>query len=318
MNLALKKQEKIQTRGLKKTLKDLNKQKYLQLMVVPWVLWLLVFCYIPMYGIIIAFKDFQIGTGIMGSPWVGLKHFQMFFNNPEFLNIMKNTLCISFGKLIIGFPAPIILALLLNELTNLKFKKFVQSVSYLPHFISWVILAGIITRMLSSEGGFINDILMFIGLIEEPIMFLGYEKYFWGILISTNIWKGVGWGSIIYLAAISNVNQSMYEAAAIDGASRLQRVLKITLPSIAPTIVILLIFSISGILNAGFDQVYLLQNPLVLGVGEILDTYVYKVGLTQARYSYSTAVGLFKSIIGFILIMSTNWVAKKVSNSGIF
>lgn len=304
--------------NIKQTFKKFKKQKYLQMMVLPWIVWLIIFNYIPMYGIIIAFKNFQLGTGIMGSSWVGFSHFQMFFNNPDFFNIMKNTLGISLGKLLIGFPAPIILALLLNELRSARFKKIVQSVSYLPHFISWVILSGMITRMLSSEGGYVNDLLVGIGLMKTPMMFLGKEAFFWPILILTDIWKGIGWGSIIYLAAISNINQNMYEAAAIDGANRLQRIMKITLPSIAPTIVILLIFSMSGILNAGFDQVYLLQNPLVLDVGEILDTYVYKVGIMQGRYSYSTAVGLFKSVVGFILIITTNWTAKKVSKQGIF
>lgn len=298
--------------------KEFKKQKYLQIMVIPWVIWLIIFAYLPMYGIIIAFKEFQIGMGILGSPWVGFTQFKMFFNNPEFFNIMKNTLGISILKLVLGFPAPIILALLLNELTHEKFKKLVQSVSYLPHFISWVIMAGILTRILSGEGGVINELLLAIGLLQEPVTFLGEPEYFWGILVLSDIWKGVGWGSIIYLAAISNIDQGMYEAAAIDGAKRFQRILHITLPSIAPTIVILLIFSVSGILNAGFDQIYLLQNPLVLDVGEVLDTYVYKIGISQARYSYSTAVGLFKSIVGFVLILMTNWLAKKVSEQGIF
>lgn len=295
-----------------------KEQKFLQAMVIPWVIWLIIFAYIPMYGIIIAFKEFDVTKGILNSPWVGLMQFKMFFNSPDFWNIMRNTLGISLLKLVFGFPAPIVFALLLNELSSDRYKKTIQSISYLPHFISWVVVAGMLIRILSTEGGLINDLLILLGIIKEPVNFLGEQRYFWGILLISDIWKGVGWGSIIYLAAISNIDQEMYESAIVDGASRLKRIIHITLPSIAPTIVVLLIFSLSGILNANFDQIYLLQNPLILEVSEVIDTYVFKTGISQGRFSYSTAAGLFKSVISVILIIITNILSKKISGHGIW
>jgi len=295
-----------------------KKQIYLQIQVIPWIVWLIVFMYFPMYGVILAFKEFQLGSGIFGSPWVGLSQFSMFLDSPEFVQIMRNTLAISLLKLMFGFPAPILFALLLNELAGARFKKWVQTVSYLPYFISWVIVSGMVFQFLSLQDGVINPLLQALGFIREPIMFMGESKYFWAILVVTEIWKSVGWGSIIYIAAISSIDQTMYEAAMVDGASRLKRMLHITLPSIAPTIVILLIFAVSGVLNANFDQVYLMQTPLVTDVGEIIDTYVYKSGILTARYSFATAVDLFKSVIGFVLIISANWVSKKISDNGIW
>ncbi|RAV21276.1 ABC transporter permease [Paenibacillus contaminans] len=296
----------------------LGKQKYLQMMIVPWIVWVIVFHYIPMYGVVIAFQEYQPLKGITGSPWVGFDQFRAFFQNPEFWNLMRNTLGISLWKLIWGFPMPILFALLLNELTGNRFKRFVQTVSYLPHFISWVVMAGIVYGLLSLDVGVINRLLLAVGLLDEPIMFLGDSRFYWPILIISDIWKELGWGAIIYLAAIAGVDPALYEAAEIDGANRLRKMVHITLPSIAPTIVILLIFQISGILNSSFDQLYLLQNPMVLDVGEVIDTYVYKTGLTQGRFSYSTAVGLFKSLIGFVLIVLVNRIAKKINGSGIW
>lgn len=311
--------ERVATMGVYPNVwKTFKKQKYLQIMILPWIVWLIVFHYIPMYGVVIAFQEYSPLKGIAGSPWVGFDQFRAFFQNPEFWNLMRNTLGISLWKLFWGFPMPILFALLLNELTSGRFKRFVQTLSYLPHFISWVVVAGILHGLLSLDVGLVNRLLTAVGLLQEPIMFLGDSRFYWVILIVSDIWKELGWGAIIYLAAIAGVDQAMYEAAEIDGASRWRKMFHITLPSIAPTIVILLIFNISGILNSSFDQLYLLQNPMVLDVGEVIDTYVYKTGLTQGRFSYSTAVGLFKSLIGFVLIVLVNRIAKKINGSGIW
>lgn len=302
----------------RKSWSKFKKQFYLQIQVIPWIIWLIIFAYLPMYGIILAFKEYQFGSGIIGSPWVGLQQFKMFFISTDFYIVMRNTLAISFLKLLFGFPAPILFALFLNEIAGKRYKKFVQSVSYLPYFISWVVVAGIVFQFLSLQDGVINQLLLNLKIIDEPIMFMGEPKYFWSILVITEIWKNVGWNSIIYIAAISGIDQSMYEAATMDGAGRFKKVIHITLPSIIPTMVILLIFQVGGVLNANFDQVFMMQTPLVTDVGEILDTYVYKVGIATARYSYATAVGLFKSIVGFILIILTNWITKKISDNGIW
>jgi putative aldouronate transport system permease protein len=295
------------------------KQRYLQIMVLPWIAWLLLFSYVPMYGLIIAFKEFNFKGGIWGSPWVGLDQFKMFFNDPSFWNVMINTLGISVLKLVFGFPAPIILALLINELASARYKKVVQSISYLPYFMSWVIVAGIVIRLTSTQGGgAINDALIALHIIGKPIMFLRAPNYFWGVLVVSEIWKNVGWGSIIYLAAISSIDVAMYEAAVIDGARRLQRTRFITLPSLAPTIVIMLLLQLSGILDANFDQVYMMQNVMVLERAEILDTFVYKTGLSQGRYSFATAIGLFKSLVALLLILGCDRLTKKISGHGIF
>lgn len=290
----------------------------LQTLVLPWIAWLALFCYVPMYGVVLAFKDFNYSAGILGSPWAGWTHFRMFVESPDFLTILRNTLSISFLKLLIGFPVPIVFALLLNELAGGRFKKFVQSVSYLPHFLSWVLVSGIVIRLLSVEGGAVNTLLASLGIAKEPIIFLGEPNYFWSVLVLSDIWKEFGWSSILYLAAIAGISQDQYEAAMVDGAGRLQRMIHVTLPSIAPTIVIVFIFSLSGIMHSNFEQVYLLKNPMVAGVGEVIDTYIFTTGISQARYSYATAVSLFQAAIGFILIITTNWLSKRISGHGIW
>ena len=289
-----------------------GKQKYLQAMVLPWILWLVVFCYIPMYGIVIAFQEYRIETGMFHSQWVGLKQFQEFFTNPSFWSILYNTLGISLYKLVVCMPAPLIFALLLNELPFQRFKKFAQSVSYLPHFVSWVILAGIVINFTSLEGP-LNKLLVSLHLVKESVMFLGEAKYFWNILVLSDMWTGIGWGSIIYIAAIASIDPALYESAMMDGANRFQKIWYITLPGIVPTIIVVLIFSLGGILNSNFDQIYMLRNPLNIDAGEVIDTHVYTAGIAQARYSYATAVGLFKSVIGFLLILLSNWFAKLIS-----
>lgn len=282
------------------------------LMFLPGLLLLVVFEYGPMYGLLIAFKDYRLTEGVWDSPWVGLAHFEELFGDEAAVNVLKNTLIISVLKLLWGLPAPIILALLINEVRPGLFKRFVQSISYLPHFISWVILGSLVYSLLSPSTGMVNLVLKAVGI--EPVYFMTEEGWFRPILVASNIWKEVGWGTIIYLAALAGINTELFEAAVIDGASRLQRMRDISLPSLKPVIGIVTVLSLGGILNAGFDQVFNLYNPRVYEVGDIIDTYVYRLGLIDFQYSFTTAVGFFKSVVGFILILIANFIARKVSD----
>ncbi|WP_106766575.1 ABC transporter permease [Paenibacillus faecalis] len=292
------------------------KQWDIQLMVLPALALIFVFAYIPMYGVLMAFQDYSIFKGMAASPWVGFKHFQMFFESPEFLNVMRNTIVISLMKFFIGFPAPILLALMLNEVRNMAFKRVVQTVSYLPHFLSWVIVAGFAMSLLSTDNGSINILLQKFNLIEEPISFLSIPEYFWGILVTTGVWKEIGFGSIVYLAAIAGVDPHMYEAADIDGASKFRQILTITLPTIMPVVTIFMILQIGNLLTAGFEDILLLGvNPVLRDVADVIDTYVYRVGIQNSRFSYATAVGLFKAVISVGLLTIANFVARKSGNS---
>ncbi|MGG3562772.1 ABC transporter permease subunit [Neobacillus rhizosphaerae] len=301
----------------KKVLRTIAAQKYLHIMAILGVIWMIIFNYIPMYGLIISFKEFNIVRPISEAPWVGLDQFKEFIQDDNFMIVLKNTLGISFIKLLIGFPLPIIFALMLNELTSLKLKKAVQTITYLPHFLSWVVLGGILTTWLA-DIGLINDILMNLGLTSERVNYLGEPDNFWSIVIISDIWKELGWSAIIYLAAIAGVSPELYESATIDGASRLQKMWHITLPSIKPTITILFVLAVSGVLNSNFDQILVLRNSLNESASNVIDTYVYKVGLQNARYSYATAVGLLKSVIAFILLIAANKVTKKLNGTTLF
>jgi len=285
--------------------------RHIYLFMMPAIIWYLVFAYYPMYGIVLAFKDFQYNLGIMGSPWVGLKFFRNFLTDSSFYEVMRNTISISVLKLVFGFPAPIVLALMINAIseTHIGFKKVVQTVSYLPHFVSWVVVATLLQKILSPNSGIVSDIMISMG--KEPIFFMGKTEFFYPMIIISDIWKGIGWGSIIYLAAITNIDPTLYEAAVIDGAGSWNKLFKITIPCLVPTIGILLILSLSGILNAGFDQIYLLQTPATLSVSEVLDTYVLKRGINQGQFAYATAIGLFKSLISLFLIVGVNNICKK-------
>ena len=285
-------------------------------MFVPVVIYYLVFSYTPMYGIIIAFKDYKLAKGIMGSPWAGLTHFQRALNNPDFFRVFGNTLTISFYKLLFGFPAPILLALLINELRHLRFKKIVQTISYVPHFLSWIVLSGILINFFSPSVGVINAVIKAGG--GRPINFLADIKWFRPVLIISSIWKEVGWGSIVYLAAITGVDPELHEAAAIDGAGRLRQVLHVTLPAITPVMLIMFIFAVGGIVGDDFDQIFNLYNPTVYSVGDVLSTYIYRQGLESMNYSYSTAVGLFRTVISFALVLFTNFLSKQVSDYGLW
>ncbi|GIP46891.1 putative multiple-sugar transport system permease YteP [compost metagenome] len=285
--------------------------RHIYLFLLPAIIWFLVFAYYPMYGILIAFKDFKYNLGILGSPWAGFKYFEQFLHDSSFYEVLRNTLSISALKLVFGFPAPLILALMLNAVMHEKIKRVFQTISYLPHFVSWVVVVTLLQKILSPNVGLINDIRYQMGL--DPIFFMGKPELFYPLVLISDVWKGVGWGSIIYLAALTNIDPHLYEAAEIDGAGRWSKLFKITLPCLTPTIAILLIFSLSGILNAGFDQIWLMQTPATLGVSEILDTYVLKTGLQQGQLAYSTAIGLFKSAISLLLIVAVNHISRRVS-----
>lgn len=292
--------------------KRMYKQRWAYLLMIPMMAYFIIFHYFPMYGVTLAFKKFSIKKGIMGSPWIGWTNFERLLGSLQFQRAVRNTLIISGLHILWGFPAPIIFALMLNEIGNAKFKKVVQTISYLPHFISWVIMGGIITEILSPTRGALNALIKALG--GEPIYFMAQAKYFRTVLTVTAIWKGIGWSSIIYLAAIAGISTEQYEAAAIDGASRMQCMWYITLPSILGIISIQLILSIGGILNGGFDQVFNLYNSQLYETGDIIDTYAYRVGLEgKMEYSLSTAISLFKNVIGFVLVIGTNFAAKKLS-----
>lgn len=292
------------------------KQWDIQLMVLPALALIFVFSYIPMYGILMSFQDFNIFKGMGDSPWVGMKHFRMFFESPEFMNVMRNTIVISLLKFLIGFPAPILLALMLNEVRHMFFKRLVQTVSYLPHFLSWVIVSGFVVSMLSTDNGSVNILLEKMNLIKEPINFLSIPEYFWGILVTTGLWKEIGFSSIVYLAAVAGVDPHMYEAADMDGASKFRQIFTITLPSIMPVVIIFMILAIGNLLNAGFEDILLLaKNPVLREVSDVIDTYVYRIGIENSRFSYATAVGLFKAVISVMLLTIANVVARRSGNS---
>lgn len=276
----------------------------------------LIFHYVPMYGVQIAFKDFRAVDGIWGSPWVGLKHFQRFFASSQFWPVLRNTVCLSLMQILIGFPVPVLLAILLNQVRNKSFRKFVQSVVYCPHFISIVVLAGMLYIFLSPRNGIINSLIELLG--GEPIFFLGGTKYFRMTFVLSGIWQNAGWSAIIYIAALAGISPDLYEAAQVDGASKWQRVRHIDLPGILPTIVMMLILEMGKVMNLGFQKAYLLQNAQNLPVSEIISTYIYKVGLLNAQYSYSAAINLFNNLVNIILLVLVNQIAKKLTDNSLW
>ena len=294
-----------------------NDQFQMQTMIWPGLILCFIFCYIPMYGIIIAFKNYTMITNIMEAEWVGLKYFREFFSDPALSNVLRNTLMLNGLALIFSFPAPILLALFINEIKNVKFKKTIQTISYLPHFLSWVIFGGIVLEMLMPNG-VISITLFKMGIIDEPINFMARGSYFYAIYTIISVIKSVGFGSILYVAAITGIDQELYEAATVDGCGRFHKMWYITVPCISGTIVIMLIFQISSILNTGYEQIILLQNSLNLAFSETLDTYVYKIGIAQSRYSYAASVGLLKSIMSVTLMLIANRTSKKTLGRGLF
>lgn len=295
--------------------RDLRVNKWKYMMILPVIIYFLIFSYKPMYGVIIAFKNFRPALGIMDSPWVGFKHFTTFFNDYNFWRILRNTFSISALSIIFGFPAPIILALLINEIKSSKFRRTVQTVTYMPYFISTVVICGLIKTFCQSDG-IITDLVT--GLGGDRINLLADKRWFYPIYIVSNIWQNIGWDSIIFLAALSGIDQEQYEAAKVDGAGRFRQMFYITLPGLMPTITILFILKMGRILNVGFEKILLLYSPTTYQVADVISTYVYRVGLIDANYSYSTAIGLFNSLVNITFLLLTNKLAKKMNNSGLF
>lgn len=301
----------------RKFINKLKKQSIYQLMVLPGVILMIVFNFLPMYGIIIAFKDYSVLGSIAEADWVGLEYFREFFGDSTFWNVMKNTFGISFFKLLVGFPAAIIIAVMIHELLNAKLKKVVQTVSYLPHFLSWVILGGMFITWLS-DAGLVNNILMDIGMIDKPIRFLTDPNKYWTIAVLSDVWKEVGWNTILYIAAMTGINPALYEAAKIDGATKIEQIIHITIPSIRHIIALTFVLSVGGLLGSNLDQTLVLQNPVNYQTSEVINSYVYKMGIQQGDFSYATAVGLFISVVSLVLVVGSHLVTKTISDESVF
>jgi len=287
-------------------------QRQLIYMSLPLVLYVVLFSYVPLWGWTMSFQNYRPARSFFEQEWAGLRWFKFLFSDPGFLRVLRNTLAMSLINMVLGYITAIGFALLLNELKQIKIKRVVQTISYLPHFLSWIIVTGLVASMLSVENGAINDLLVALGIIKEPILFLSEPKYFWGIVGFTYVWKELGWNTIIYLAAIAGIDPTLYEAAEIDGCNRYHKMWFITLPGIKSTIIILLIMSIGHVLDAGFELQYLLKNGLIQDVAETIDIYVLKYGIQSFNYSLATAAGMFKNVVNVILIFFANWMAKRV------
>ena len=296
---------------------DIYKNRYLYALILPSMLFFLIFNYFPMYGIILAFKKFRYDTGITGSAWVGFDNFRVILHSRDFWRAMRNTVIISFGKLGFVFPVPIIMALLLNELKNDRFKKTTQMILYLPHFLSWIVIAGLIFNLFSVTNGVVSKILVK-AFDMEPFRVLGNPRIFRPLVYISEIWKDAGWSTIIYLAALSGIDPNLYEAAEIDGARRFQKIFYITIPALSFAIAVTFILQIGNMMNAGFDQIFNLYDPSVYNVGDIIDTYVYRIGIQNARFEHSTAIGLFKSVINAGMLVLANWGAKRMGQEGLY
>ena len=292
------------------------KERWLYVLLFPGIIYFIVFKYFPMWGVLMAFQNYRPHRGMLNSQWVGFEHFSRFFGETQFWMLFRNTLILAVYDLVVFFPITIILALLLNEVRNEFFKRTVQTLVYVPHFLSWVVIVGITYILLTTEEGTINQIIKALG--GEPIPFLFSKEWFRPLIIMQMIWKDAGWGTIIFLAALAGVNVQLYEAARMDGANRFRLLWHITLPSIRSIIVILLILRLGNFLDLGFEQIFLMLNAMNREVGEVVDTYVYRTGLIQGQFSYSAAVGLFKSVVGLILVVGANWLAKKFGEEGIY
>lgn len=298
--------------------KTFFQQRYLYLMSVPFVLWAFVFSYLPLWGWTMAFQKFKPGIAFGDQKWVGLQYFRELFADEQFYRVLRNTLAMSTMGLVAGFIVPIVFAVVLNEVRAMPVKRFVQTVSYLPHFVSWVVVAGIVTKMLSTEGGVVNEILVSLHIVDEPIQFMARGGLFWYIVTASDVWKEMGWNTIIYLAAIAGIGPDLYEAAKVDGASRLRQIWHITLPGIRPTIVVLLIMSIGHLVGIGFEKQFLLGNPLVSDYSQVLDLYALNYGLGLGRFSFGTAINIFNSVISVFLLLVANGIFKRTTKESIF
>ncbi|WP_425496002.1 ABC transporter permease [Paenibacillus lemnae] len=301
-------------RGFWATFKE---QKVLYGMSIPFIIVVFIFSYMPVWGWLMAFQNYRPGKGILEQKWVGFDHFVALFSDEKFYQVMRNTLAMSFMGLIVGFTVPILFAVLLNEIRGSVFKRTVQTISYLPHFVSWVVVAGIVTKMLAVEGGAVNQLLMGLGFTDSPISFMSKGSWFWTIVTSAELWKTMGWNAIIYLAAITGIDQEQFEAAKVDGANRIRQIWHITLPSIAPTVAILLIMSIGHLISIGFEKQFLLGNPLVVDYSEVLDLYALNYGLGMGRFSFGTAIGMFNSLVSILLLLLANGAFKKFAKQSI-
>jgi len=305
---------KPKSKAARRDILQLNIELYI-FFLLPAVIVTFIFIYVPMWGAQIAFRDYLPTKGIWGSTWVGLRHFSRFVNSYQFFRLLRNTLGISIYQLLAGFPLPVILALTLNQLKNGFFKKFTQTVTYAPHFISVVVLVGLLHVFLNPRNGLINILFMTLG--KDPVYFVGIEKYFWHLYVISGIWQSTGWAAILYLAALSGIDPELYEAAKIDGTSRLQRILYIDIPGILPTVVILFILNTGRLMNVGFEKTFLMQNSLNLGASEVISTYVYKVGLMQAQFGFASAVGLFNGVVNLVLLFIVDRIAKRLGSGGL-
>lgn len=296
--------------------KRIYRDRQLYLLLIPFLLFYILFVFRPMGSMVIAFKDYSVYKGIAASPWVGLKHFRNFFESEFFVRVLRNTILISLYQLVIGFPLPIIFALLLNEVTSKKYKRVVQTFSYLPYFISTVVIAGMVTLFLAPSNGIVNIILDKLGM--EKIYFLTKPAYFRTIYTFTNVWIGLGYNSVVYISALSGVDQSLYEACTIDGGGKVRQMLSVTIPGILPTIVTMFLIQIGNILNVGYELIIMLYQPVTYETADTISTYVYRIGIEQADYSLSTAVSFFNSIVGLILVVIANYISKKVNDTGLW
>ena len=296
-------------------------QFQLHTLMLPGTILMLVFSIVPLYGLLLAFKNYKVTEGILGvftSPWYGFQNFKVIFGNSDFGNMLVNTLGINLIGNVINILAAITFSLLINEIARPRFKSFVQTITYMPHFISWVVFGSIVITMLNADGGFFNLLLQKLGLIKDPIVFMAQPGYFWMIAILSNLVKELGWSTILYTAAIAGVDQELYEAAELDGASRIQKMTRITLPCIKGTIMIMIIFAVAGIMNNNFDQIYVLQNSFNLPRSQVIDTYIYKVGLQELQFGMAAAVNIFKSALALILLTAANFISNKLTDSGLF
>lgn len=294
------------------------KQRYLYLMSLPFVVWVFIFSYIPIWGWTTAFQKFRPSRSFWEQEWVGLLYFRELLADDRFYMVLRNTLAMSIMGLVIGFTIPIIFAVLLNELKGQMFKRSLQTISYLPHFVSWVVVAGLVYKMLSTDNGVVNDLLLWLRITDEPIQFMAKETWFWGIVTLSDLWKELGWNSIIFLAAIAGIDQELYDASKVDGASRFRQIWHITIPGIRSVIIILLILSIGHLVQIGFEKQFLLGNPLVVNYSEVLDLYALNYGLSLNRFSFGTAVGIFNSMVSIILLISANALFKRYSKESVY
>ncbi|MFC0329841.1 ABC transporter permease [Paenibacillus sepulcri] len=294
----------------------IKRDKFLYLLALPGIVFFILFKYVPMWGIIISFQNYSPYQGMWRSPWVGFDHYVRFFSNPGFMMLFRNTMAINLLSLLLFFPLPILISVMLAEVRSIAYKRVIQTIVYLPHFLSWVIIVGITFLLLSTGEGVVNQLLVAAGL--NKIEFLTTPNYFWGLLTAQSIWKDAGWGTIIFLAAMAGIDPQLYEAAKIDGAGRLRQIWHVTLPGIRPVIIILLILRIGHMMDVGFEQVFLMMNGAVSEVADVFDTYVYRLGVKQGQFSFSTAVGVFKSVIGLLLVIGANRLAKKFGEEGVY